>query len=559
MAPRASRVSRWAACRHALSNPNIAKVEVSIAIGVVASVAWSATILVVTFNQLGPIGPGLYLLVRQFTGALGAPVYAALAGRFRRERVLAAATIARGVAVALTVLVLELHTANAFLYVAIAVEGLTQSAPRALHDSLLPWLADSPAQLVATNSLAALLDTSAVLIGAGTAAVVLWLSRPSAVLSIVALLYLLGAMPLLFIRGVDTRVRNEDSRIINDLAGGIGVLRSSPNARKLFVVMAVTAALGGFESSSVASVATSIMHLSVNSTPLLVGAAGVGGLIGGIASLSLGAGRLMSVPLAIGLIGCALATFAVTFTTSDLLVLTLTLLTGFNIGIAYQFVCSRTLLQRCAAGRSLDLLVGINTMIGVTVVGISGACAGELNAVIGVRGTLRVAAGLAVLGALYALWRLIPIERQSPIDRAELDAIENVEAFGPLAVAATSQLAGALTPLQAADGEVIFRQGDPADDMFLIGSGDFEVIIDGESVRMLHSGDHFGEIALLFNSPRTGTVRCLQAGRLWRLSRDDFLRAVTGNTTSDQAMRAIADQRLAHAGTVAAPPTGDER
>jgi CRP-like cAMP-binding protein len=75
---------------------------------------------------------------------------------------------------------------------------------------------------------------------------------------------------------------------------------------------------------------------------------------------------------------------------------------------------------------------------------------------------------------------------------------------------------------------------------------------------MLHSGDHFGEIALLFNSPRTGTVRCPRAGRLRRLSRDDFWRAVTGNSTTDQAMRAIADQRLAHAGNVAAPQTGDE-
>jgi Na+/melibiose symporter-like transporter len=291
--------------------------------------------LVVTFEQLGPIGPGIYLLIRQFTGAMGAPIYAALAGRFRRERVLAAATIARGVAVALTILVLELHTASVLLYVAIALEGFTQSAPKALHDSLLPWLADSPAQLVATNSLAALLDTTGVLVGAGTAAVMLWLSGPSAVLSIVALLYAFGAIPLLLIRGVDTRVRNENSRILNDLAGGFGVLRNLPNARVLCVVMAFTAALGGVESSSVASIATNILHLGVNSTPLLVGAAGVGGLIGGIASLSLGARHSMSVPLAVGLLGCAWATFAVTFTSSEVLVLTLTLVTGFNIGIAY--------------------------------------------------------------------------------------------------------------------------------------------------------------------------------------------------------------------------------
>jgi hypothetical protein len=33
-------------------------------------------------------------------------------------------------------------------------------------------------------------------------------------------------------------------------------------------------------------------------------------------------------------------------------------------------------------------------------------------------------------------------------------------------------------------------------------------------------------------------------------TRDDLLRAVTGNSTTDEAMRLIADQRLAHAGHI---------
>ena len=122
-------------------------------------------------RSAGPGRPGWFIILRQITGAMSAPVYAALAGRFRRERVLAVPSLLRGVAVALVIPVLELHAANALLFLPIALEGFTQSAPKALHDALLPWLADSPAQLVAANAITALLETAGVSVGAGVAAV----------------------------------------------------------------------------------------------------------------------------------------------------------------------------------------------------------------------------------------------------------------------------------------------------------------------------------------------------------------------------------------------------
>ena len=163
-----------------------------------------------------------------------------------------------------------------------------------------------------------------------------------------------------------------------------------------------------------------------------------------------------------------------------------------------------------------------------------------------------------MLGVVYGLWRLSRAEQQFPMRREELDAIKNVEAFGPLSVAAANQLAAALIPFRPADGDVVVRQGEPAEDMFLIGSGVFDADVDGQRVRTMHQGDHFGEIGLLFSVPRTATVRCVQSGALWRLHREDFLGAITGKSTSKEAIRAIADQRLAHAGKLGFPK-GDGR
>lgn len=509
--------------------------------------------MVVTFDRLGPVGPGWFIIVRQFTGAASAPVYAALAGRFRRERVLGCAVLARGAAVALVIPVLAFHAPNTVLFVVIALEGFTQSAPKALHDALLPWLADSPAQLVAANALTSLLETAGVLVGAGVAAAALGLSGPPAALVIVVGLCALGAWPLFAIRGIDTRVGDNGARLLSQLAGGIGVLRRSPTARAVVIVMGVTAALTGIAQSVVASIAADVVHIGADGTPVLIGAVGVGGVLGGIASLSLGR-RSMSLPLIIGLLGCALTLFALAVTSAE--ALAIALLSVFGIGITYQIVCGRTLLQRSASGRSLDLLVGIYALIAVSIVGVAGLCAGEINAAIGVRGTLRVAGGLALLGAVYGLWRLRPIDRLAPAHGEELDAIKRVEAFRPLSVAAANQLASALIAVRPAEGDVVVRQGDRADDMFLIASGVFEAAVDGQRVRTLHGGDHFGEIALLFDAPRTASVRCVQEGGLWRLRREDFLSAITGNSATEEVMKAIADQRLAHAGRIGLPHDG---
>jgi hypothetical protein len=381
----------------------------------------------------------------------------------------------------------------------------------------------------------------------------LWLSGPSAVLIIVVILGVLGACPLFAIRGVNTRGgESDDSRLIGqlirDLAGGIGVLRRLPNARAVVIILMLTTVIVGFESINMPIFTTQILHMDPKAAPVLMVLGSAGAFIGGIASLSLGR-RSLSVSLAIGLLICAVALTVLTVTSARAVALPLVSL--FSIGMVYQGVSSRCLLQGTVSGRSLDLVVGINVLIGAGVFSlVASPCAAALNVAVGLRVTLGVTAVLAILGAVYSLWRLTKVERQVPANWEEVDAIRQVDAFRPLSVAAANQLADALVAQETAEDEVIVQQGESADDMFLIKSGVFDTTVDGEQVRTLQPGDHFGEIALLFNAPRTATVRCVQAGSLWRLRREDFLRAVTGNTTSEEAMTAIADQRLAHAGAV---------
>jgi CRP-like cAMP-binding protein len=64
------------------------------------------------------------------------------------------------------------------------------------------------------------------------------------------------------------------------------------------------------------------------------------------------------------------------------------------------------------------------------------------------------------------------------------------------------------------------------------------------------AGDHFGEIALLQDVPRTATVRAVVDSQLYALGRADFLAAVCGHSDVRAAGEAIAAERLARGGRV---------
>ena len=55
----------------------------------------------------------------------------------------------------------------------------------------------------------------------------------------------------------------------------------------------------------------------------------------------------------------------------------------------------------------------------------------------------------------------------------------------------------------------IFQQGDMGTCFFIILEGTVSTEIDGKVIRKLSKGETFGELALLFRSPRTASIRCV--------------------------------------------------
>jgi CRP-like cAMP-binding protein len=75
-------------------------------------------------------------------------------------------------------------------------------------------------------------------------------------------------------------------------------------------------------------------------------------------------------------------------------------------------------------------------------------------------------------------------------------------------------------------GDVIFRQGDAAGDMYLIRSGKVAVsLLDGgtsTTLATLKAGDFFGEMSLFDGKPRSATVTALDDVAVEAISKDNL-------------------------------------
>ncbi len=77
--------------------------------------------------------------------------------------------------------------------------------------------------------------------------------------------------------------------------------------------------------------------------------------------------------------------------------------------------------------------------------------------------------------------------------------------------------------------QVVCHEGDESDGMYVILDGQVRIFIsDNEGnevdVNMMKTGDFFGEMALLEDKPRSATVLCLTACRLFRLDQPAFIK-----------------------------------
>lgn len=122
---------------------------------------------------------------------------------------------------------------------------------------------------------------------------------------------------------------------------------------------------------------------------------------------------------------------------------------------------------------------------------------------------------------------------------------------------ALEALAADAYPRRVLAGEWLIREGDDAEDLYVVLRGRLRAVAgaDGRTLRVLGPGAAIGELALLTGSPRSASVQAVRDSTLLQLGRGRFVELMERDSGFAAAVARELAAQLQASGGLAAPPT----
>ncbi|MEK7285497.1 MAG: cyclic nucleotide-binding domain-containing protein [Chloroflexota bacterium] len=125
-----------------------------------------------------------------------------------------------------------------------------------------------------------------------------------------------------------------------------------------------------------------------------------------------------------------------------------------------------------------------------------------------------------------------------------LDGLSRVGILRALPPAEVQALVPFVESLEVSAGATVFAQGEIGDALYIVVSGEVEVLSGEERIATLGRGEVVGEMALLTGEARTATVRAASDAALLRIEKADFDRLVAASPSLALAASRLLAQRL---------------
>lgn len=500
---------------------------------------WIA-MLVYAYDQGGATTAGLVALAQLVPAGLFAPFAAVLADRYRPGRVLSLGYVAQAAAMGATAVALLGDAPPLVAYALAAVAATAVTLTRPAQAALIPALVRSPEELTATNAVSGWVESASLLVAPAGAGLLLAVGSPGTVFAVMAALQVVAAVVVRPLAGPPAA--SEPASALGEVAAGFRVLAEARDPRLLVVLLGGQyIAIGALDVLYVV-LAIDVLGMGDSGAGYLNAAFGAGGVLA-IAATALLVGRRRLVPaflLAIAVWWLALTALGVWPTELAAFVL----LAAAGLGRNVFDVAGRTLLQRLAPPEVLARVFGV--LEGAAMAGLAAGSllAPALVALAGAGAAVACVGATLPLLALLAGRRLVRLDQSATMPVVEIALLRSRRLFAPLAPPAIEQVARSLEPVSVDAGDVVVRQGERGDRLYVIVEGELEISTGGRAFGTLERGDLFGEIALLQDVPRTATLTAKTPARLYALAREPFLAAVNAHPASFAEAGRLVDTRL---------------
>jgi len=503
-------------------------------------------------------------MVPRFVASLYAGV---VAERLERIRLMIQADLARAVVMAGMGVAAAFHAPAAVVIGLAAVIAVIGSVYDPSTAAMMPQLLGEDA-LASGNALLETINNLAIIVGPAVGALVLLLGQPSVVMGLDALTFVVSAMALSRVkaRSSPTDV-TEAGGPLRQMLVGVTAITHSASAAILVSFTVLTTALYGVDTVLFVFLSKEKLGTGATGYGYLLVALGVGGIIASLFVNRLAALPRLSTILVAGMVVYAAPTALLVFVHAPAVAFAIEVLRG--IATLIVDVLAMTALQRSLAPELISRVFGVFWALVI-----AGLAVGAFVTPFGLRhfgiNTTLVIAGLAVPAAVVLAYpRLVSIDRVAGARARELAprmrVLEALQIFAAAPQTVLERLAGSLVEATAAPGTAIVSEGEPADALYVLVSGQVEVLARGESdrptsanslptqgtpghglpgepwhIRFMDAPAYFGEIGVIERIPRTATVRAVGQCELWRIEGDLFLSALSEGSPSQLLIQGLA-------------------
>jgi MFS family permease len=527
-----------------LRSPDLRRAEVAFAgFGFAEYATWVA-ILVYAYEAVGPTGAGVAAVVQLVPSALVAPFASVLGDLVGGRRSLLIGYGLQASALAAAGIALGAGAPVAVVFVLAALAATTITFTRPTQWAIQASLAETPEQLMAANVTTSSIESGSMLVGPATAGVLLAASGPWLVFAVSAACLAASAGLVSRIGGpglLPGSMPVSAGRILRELRTGLSAVMADRRAGLVIgLIAARSVAIGALDVLAVV-LAFRLLGMGRPGAGYLNAAFGGGSLVGAAGAVALVGRSRLSRPLVGGLalLGLCLAVIAALPNPAFALLM----LSAGGLGGAFSEVAGRTMLQRLAPGDMLARVFGVLEGLNMAALAVGSIAVPALVALLGVRWTMVTLGGVLPTLVLITGTRLRAADAAAPAPDRRLGLLRQIDMFATLDPPTAERLATALVAIDVDPGTVIVRQGDTGDRFYVVADGEVDVAIDGRPASTLGPGDHFGEIALLRDVPRTGTVTARTVCRLYSLEREEFLAALRAHPAAAAHGEAVARER----------------